>query len=88
MEERIIPVSQAEVEQALEEFVQGNVLAKGVHIEPESLLRDIGVDSYSVIEMVLFIERRFGVVLPEDQLVPENLKSVRALAACTVKMMA
>lgn len=83
-----MPELQQEVERALEEFVHGNVLANGVQIKPETLLRDIGVDSYSVIEMVLFIERRFGVVLPEEQLVPENLKSVRALAACTVKMMA
>ncbi len=82
-----MPVSQTEVEQALGEFVRGNILAKGIAVEPETLLRDIGVDSYSVIEMVLFIERRFGVVLPEEKLVPENLKSVRALAACTVKMM-
>lgn len=81
-------VTQQEIEKALENFVRENVLAKGVAITPETMLRDIGVDSYSVIEMVLFIERQYGVVLPEEKLLPENLKSVRALAACTAEMMA
>ena len=72
---------QEEIESALIEFVRDNVVAKGVKIEPESVLREVGVDSYSVIEMVLFLERQFGVVLPEEKLIPENLKSVRAMAA-------
>ena len=79
--------TQPEIEQALENFMRENVVAKGVDITPDTVLRDIGVDSYSVIEMVLFIERQYGVVLPEEKLLPENLKSVRALAACTAEMM-
>lgn len=77
---------QQEIEAALIAFLQESVVAEGVRIEPETVLRDIGIDSYSVIEMVLFIERRFGIVLPEAQLIPDNLKSVRALALCTVEM--
>ena len=78
---------QKEIEIGLLEFVRNNIVAKGVEIEADDVLKDIGVDSYSVIEMVLFIERKFGVTLPEDKLLPDNLKSVRSLAACTVSMM-
>ncbi len=77
---------QKEIEAGLLEFVRNNIVAKGVEIEAEDVLKDIGVDSYSVIEMVLFIERKFGVTLPEEKLLPKNLKSVRSLAACTVSM--
>lgn len=78
---------QKEIEVGLLEFVRNNIVAKGVEIEADDVLKDIGVDSYSVIEMVLFIERKFGVTLPEEKLLPENLKSVRSLAKCTVEMM-
>jgi len=76
---------QEEIESALIEFVRDNVVAKGVRVEPESVLREVGVDSYSVIEMVLFLERRFGIELPEEKLIPENLKSLRALAVCAAE---
>jgi acyl carrier protein len=78
---------QSEVEEALLEFVRANILAPGVSVNAGDTLKDIGVDSYSVIEMVLFIERRFQVTLPEEKLLPANLKSVEALARCTVEMM-
>lgn len=79
--------SQSEVEEALLEFVHQNIVASGVQVAAGDVLKDIGVDSYSVIEMVLFIERRFGVSLPEERLLPANLESVEALARCTVEMM-
>lgn len=69
------------ISKALLAFVRESILADGVSIEPESNLRDVGIDSYSMIEMVLFIERQFGIVLPEEKLIPDNLKSVEALAA-------
>ena len=78
---------QKEIEIGLLDFVRENIVAKGVKIEADDVLKDIGVDSYSVIEMVLFIERKYGVTLPEDKLLPDNLKTVRALAACTVSIM-
>ncbi len=79
--------TQPDIEQALIEFVRENVLAKGVEVKPDTILRDIGVDSYSVIEMVLFIERRYNILLPEKEMLPENLISIRALATCTAKLM-
>ncbi len=64
-------------------FLQSNILAPGVGVQPDTVLTNIGVDSFSVIEIILFIERRFGVILPDEYLVPENLKTVEALARCT-----
>ena len=64
-------------------FIQGNILASGVDIQHDTILTNIGIDSFSVIEIILFIERRFGVILPDEYLIPENLKTVEALARCT-----
>jgi len=64
-------------------FISTNILAEGVRVQNETLLTSIGVDSFSVIEIILFIERKFGVIIPDEALVPENLQSVSALANCT-----
>ena len=68
-------------------FISTNILAKGVEVNNDTILSHIGVDSFSVIEIILFIERKFGVVIPDEALLPENLKSVSALANCTFQRM-
>jgi acyl carrier protein len=61
-------------------FLRDNVLASSVDISPETDLSTIGVDSFSLMEMILFIERRFNLVLPAESLTPDNLASVKTLS--------
>lgn len=63
-------------------FLSTEVLTSGTAVAPEDVLADLGVDSFSLMELVLFVERRFGVVLPMERLTPENTRSVRTLADC------
>lgn len=63
-------------------FMRKNVIAEGVPFDEESAFGALGVDSFSLIEILLFVERRFGVVVPEELLTRENLSSVSALSRC------
>jgi len=69
----------------LSAFIVNNIVAEGIPVRKETQLAEIGVDSFSIIEIILFIERKFGVVIPDESLIPENLRSVEALAACTLR---
>ena len=71
----------------LMKFVQANIVAEGVIITPQSVLRDVGIDSYSIVEIILFIERKYGVVIPDELLIPENFKTIAVLAATTQKLL-
>jgi len=78
----------ADTELSLEEiasqlcvFLRENILASDIAVTPDTELSHIGVDSFSLMELVLFIERRFGLELPAEALVPENIASVRSLSA-------
>lgn len=71
---------------ALCDFLRDNVLAGEVVVTPETVLSQIGVDSFSLMELVLFIERRFGLELPAEALVPENIASVNSLSAYCVSL--
>lgn len=62
------------------DFLQKNILAPEVEVTPETELTSIGVDSFSLMELVLFIERRFGLILPPESLTSENIASVKTLS--------
>ncbi len=47
---------------------------------PTSRLADAGLDSMAVMQLLLLVEDRWGVWLPEGDLVEENLETVRAFA--------
>lgn len=69
-----------EVEKSLIIFLENNILGEDLTIDPDSSLAEIGVDSYSIVEILLFIERKYGFVIPDDYLKPENFKNVNSIA--------
>ncbi len=46
--------------------------------EDDDLLQ-AGLDSMAIMRLVLFIENEFGIVLPDDELAPENLRTLNHL---------
>lgn len=69
-----------EIAELLCAFLRDNVLADGVDITPDTELSRIGVDSFSLMELVLFIERQLNLSLPAESLNPETIASVRSLS--------
>ena len=63
-------------------FLRAEILAAGIAFDDATPLSQLGVDSLSIVELLLFIERRFGVGVPESRLTHANLQSVSALARC------
>ncbi len=66
-------------------FLRENILAPHIEVTAATELTEIGVDSFSLMELVLFIERRFGLELPAESLSPENIASVATLSAYCAK---
>lgn len=46
----------------------------------ESLLEARVLDSYGVVDLVTFLEREFGVTIPDEDLTKEKLGSIRKMA--------
>ena len=66
-------------------------LSKQLGITPESIdvkleLKSMGMDSFRIIELVLFLERRTGLSFPDHAYTPENLKSVESVVNCFMKL--
>lgn len=67
----------------LREFVTSNfyVPAALALDDTSSLLAQGIIDSTGVLELVSFVENRFGIAVQDDELVPANFDSLAALSA-------
>lgn len=68
----------------LEQFIVEELTrGRGIDaIAPDDDLLATGiVDSHGVVELVGAIESRYGVVVPDDDLTPENFKSLNSIEA-------
>ncbi len=67
-------------ETAIITFLKNNILSEGVEITPQTILRETGIDSYSIVEIILFIERQYSYVMPDHLLKSENFATVATIA--------
>ena len=77
-------VSKNQLEAQVSAYLSKRFLAKGVTLETATPFADFGIDSMTVVELVMFIEEEFGIMIPADQLTGENLKSLESLVNCAV----
>ena len=71
-------------ESAIREFLVNEVLYDRdiKDLKPEDLLIARGLlDSLSILKTVTFCEERFGITIPDQEVLPDHFESVRAIAA-------
>lgn len=73
------------IEKELIEFISNHILAKGIQLSNETVLKEVGLDSFSIVEIVLFIERKFDVLIPDHKMLPETFISVKNIAQVVVE---
>jgi len=71
----------------IKKYIENNILSAEVKIDGDTDLKQAGIDSFSTVEIILFIERKFGVVIPDDKLIPANFKTLKALAATVQELL-
>ena len=68
------------IQTRLEEYlVQNFFVAKGSFSAFDSLKQRGIVDSTGVLELILFLQKEFGIQIGDNEAVPENLDSVNGL---------
>lgn len=64
------------------EYARANLVAAPVPFDVNTPLEAAGIDSFCIVELLLYAERAFGRGVPESHLTQENLASLGALARC------
>ena len=71
-----------EVKKQIRDFILKNALSgsTGINLDDEdSFLEKEIIDSTGVLELVSFVEERFGIEVNDDELIPDNFDSVSKL---------
>ena len=68
------------------EFARTNFVADGAEFDEHSPLAKAGIDSFALVELLLFCERVLGVRVPDSHLTGTNLTSMATLANCIAEL--
>ena len=77
-----------DISSALRRFIGENFMFQD---EVESLPEDTSfleagiIDSTGVLELVCFLENEFGIEVADDEMLPQNLDSIRAITAYVMR---
>ena len=71
----------------IKRYIEKNILAEGIQIDATTNLKEAGIDSFSTVEIILFIERKFGISIPDEKLLPDNFKTLQSIAATVQDLM-
>lgn len=82
------PVSLEEIKTDLRRFFEARLVADGLAFGDDDSLIELGIDSSAVMEILLHVERRHGLMLPDSELTPDNIRNLSALAHCVQRTIA
>ena len=68
------------------QFARTNFVAPGVDFNEHSPLSEAGIDSFALVELLLYCERSLGVRVPDSHMTCRNLDSMASLAQCVVDL--
>jgi acyl carrier protein len=68
------------------EFARVNFVPEGANFDENSPLAHAGIDSFALVELLLFCERKLGVRVPDSHLSGNNLNSMATLAKCIAEL--
>jgi acyl carrier protein len=72
------------IEVGIEGFIANVLLrrARGVKVDPEQPLISSGlVDSLALLQLILFVEEEFGVVIRDGDVIVDNFETIRRIGA-------
>ena len=70
-------------EESIRKFISEEILFSGgryPHSDDASFLSEGVVDSMNVLQLVMYVEKNFGVKVNDEEITPENFDSVLGLA--------
>lgn len=80
-------VEPSEMEAQLLAFLKREVFSAQFDVTADTDLIAAGFDSLSLVRLLLFIEKTYGLWIPESEITPETLQNVRTLAAAVGTML-
>jgi acyl carrier protein len=75
-----------DVQARLLEFLRGGVFSAQTQVTEETDLLASGFDSLSLVSLLVFIEKTYGLWIPESEITEAALKNTRTLTILVVRL--
>lgn len=69
-----------QIQRDLKQHIEAEILLRNEPLAPHEDLFDAGFDSMSLIRTLDFIEKRFGLTIPDEEVVLDEVSTVEKLA--------
>jgi len=76
-----------DVQGRLLEFLRGGMFSAQTQVTEETDLIASGFDSLSLVSLLAFIEKTYGLWIPQSEITETNLKNTRSLATVVVRLL-
>jgi methoxymalonate biosynthesis acyl carrier protein len=76
-----------DVQARLLEFLRGGMFSAQTCVTEETDLIASGFDSLSLVSLLVFIEKTYGLWIPQSEITETNLKNTGSLAAVIVRLL-
>jgi acyl carrier protein len=80
-------IEPTDVQARLLEFLRGGMFSVETHVAEETDLIASGFDSLSLVALLVFVEKTYGLWIPQSEITETNLKNTRSLAAVIVRLL-
>jgi methoxymalonate biosynthesis acyl carrier protein len=76
-----------EIQTKLLEFLRGGIFSEQTGVTEETDLIASGFDSLSLVSLLVFIEKTYGLWIPQGEITESNLKNTQSLSAVVVRLL-
>jgi acyl carrier protein len=70
-----------DVTAAIVRFLNSQIMAETNAIAADDVLAAAGVDSMALLKVLVFLEREYGIWVPDEELIDDVIRSARTLAS-------
>ncbi|MBN1508844.1 MAG: acyl carrier protein [Sedimentisphaerales bacterium] len=71
-----------EIQNEIQSYIVESILfGEGQQLEPDMLLHESGIlDSTGFLEIITFVEEKFGIAIADSEVIPENFGTLRKMS--------
>ena len=80
-------IEPTDVQARLLEFLRGGMFGAQTEVTEDTDLIASGFDSLSLVSLLVFVEKTYGLWIPQSEITETNLKNTRTLAAVVVRLL-
>ena len=70
----------------IQSYIESSILDRRIKLDPETNLQKAGVDSFSIVELIIFVQNNYNITIPDSQLLPANFQTIHSMAQMVLKL--